>query len=81
VISRKGEFVERAAWSPKGTLAYIAGTQLRGGLFTHLRVETASPDGKRSHILVRECSGSLIWGSPVWTSDGKRILIALEPHC
>jgi Tol biopolymer transport system component len=82
-LSRKGEFVLGAAWSPKGggTLAFVAGTTAArsGGLPTNLRVETVSADGKRVHVLARETAGSEIWGPPVWTPDGKRILV-VEVH-
>jgi Tol biopolymer transport system component len=81
-LSRKGEFVVRAAWSPKGgRLAYVAGTQASyGRLARSLRVEIVSADGKRVRVLAREPASSLIWGGPVWTPDGKRILVAVEPH-
>jgi Tol biopolymer transport system component len=82
-VSRKGEFVVSAAWSPKrGTLGYVAGTKAGqyGGLPTNLRVETASADGKRVRVLVREAPASSTWGAPVWTRDGRRLLIALETH-
>jgi Tol biopolymer transport system component len=80
-LSRKGEYVVAAAWSPKGgTLAYVAGTKADpyGGPPRNLRVETVSADGKRVHVLAREPAGSLIWWrSPVWTPDGRRILVAV----
>ena len=82
-LSRKGEFVIGAAWSPKGgTLAYVAGMKADryGGLPRDLRVETASADGKRVHVLARESPSSLIWGGPVWTPNGKRILVSVEAH-
>jgi Tol biopolymer transport system component len=72
-----------AAWSPKGgTLGFVAGTTADryGGLPRNLRVETVSADGKRVDVLARETAGSLIWGGPVWTRDGKRILVAVEAH-
>jgi Tol biopolymer transport system component len=78
-LSRKGEFVIGAAWSPRGgTLAYVAGTKedrCGSGWPGNLRLETVSADGKRVHILARESGSSLIWGGPVWTHDGKRILV------
>jgi Tol biopolymer transport system component len=77
-VSRTGEFVIGAAWSPKsGTIGYVAGTTADryGGAPRNLRVETVSADGKRVHILAREPAGSLIWGAPVWARDGKRILV------
>jgi Tol biopolymer transport system component len=82
-LSPKGEFVISAAWSTKGsTLAYIAGTKLApyGGRPRNLRVETVSADGKRVRVLARVSASSLIWGRPVWTHDGRRILVAVEPH-
>jgi Tol biopolymer transport system component len=82
-VSRKGEFVTGAAWSPKGgTLGYVAGTTADryGGLPRNLRVETVNADGKRVHVLARQTARSLIWNGPVWTQDGKRILVAVEPH-
>jgi Tol biopolymer transport system component len=82
-LSRKGEFVVGAAWSPKGgTLGYVAGTRRGrgGGLPTSLRVETVSADGKRVHVLVRERSASIVFGAPVWMPNGKRLLVAVEPH-
>jgi Tol biopolymer transport system component len=82
-LSRKGEFVIAVAWSPKGgRVGYVAGTRApaHGGLPTNLRVETVEASGKHVRVLVREPSESLIWGSPVWTPDGKRLLVALEPH-
>jgi Tol biopolymer transport system component len=86
-LSRPGEFVVGAAWSPKGgRLAYIAGTALApyGGLPRNLRVETVTADGKGVHVLLRKRAGSLIWGGvgggPVWTPNGKRILVTVERH-
>lgn len=82
-LSRKGEFVIGVAWSPQGgTLGYVAGTKAPryGGLPASLRVETVSANGKRVKVLLREPPASLIWGSPLWTPDGKRMLIAVEPH-
>lgn len=80
-LSRTGEFVVDAAWSPTGgTLAYVAGTKPAPGGAAHLRVETVSADGKRVHVLARQSAATLIWGSPVWTPDGKRILVAIERH-
>jgi Tol biopolymer transport system component len=81
-LSRKGEFVIGAAWSPRGgVVAYVAGTEAYcdGGLPRNLRVETVSADGKGVHVLARESASSLFWGSPVWTRNGKRILI-VEYH-
>jgi Tol biopolymer transport system component len=82
-LSPKGEFVIGVAWSPKGgTLAYIAGTKLArfGGRPRNLRVETVSTDGKRVRVLARLSTSSLIRGTPVWTHDGRRILVAVERH-
>jgi Tol biopolymer transport system component len=82
-LSRNGEFVVGMAWSPKGgTLGYVAGTKAAryGGLPTNLRVETVSATGKRVKVLLREPPASVIWGDPVWTPDGKRMIIAVEPH-
>jgi TolB protein len=82
-LSRKGEFVVGTAWSPKGgAIGYVAGTKdgPYGGAPTSLRVETVSTDGKRVRVLARERAASLIWGRPVWTADGKRLLVAVEPH-
>ena len=80
-LSRKGEFVIGVAWSPKaGVLGYVAGTKrgAHGGLPSHFRVETVSADGKRVHVLRREPAASWIWGGPVWTRDGKRIVVSVE---
>lgn len=80
-LSRVGEHVTGAAWSPKGgVIAYIAGEKAGryGGSPTNLRVETVSTDGKRLRVLRRESPTSLIWGDPVWTPDGERIIITLE---
>jgi Tol biopolymer transport system component len=82
-LSRKGEFVIGAAWSPKGsTLSYIAGTKADpyGGLPRNLRVETVRSDGNRVRVLARVSASSLIWGRPVWTPDGRRVLVAVEAH-
>jgi TolB protein len=60
-LSRKGELVVGAAWSPRGgTLAFLAGTKANrfGGAPTNLRIETVSADGKRVHVLARETAGS-----------------------
>jgi len=82
-LSRKGEFVIDAAWSPKGgTIAYVAGTTYNSGsaLPSNLRIETVRADGTRHRVLARESASSLVWSGPVWTPDGKRILVAVEPH-
>jgi Tol biopolymer transport system component len=80
-LSRKGECVEAAAWSPKGPLLAYLSTTTPGagpGLAQLLRVETVSADGRRVRVLARPPSGiEVIWSGPVWTHDGKRILIAV----
>ena len=80
-LSGTGEFVVGAAWSPTGaTLGYVAGTEPAPGGAAHLRVETVCAEGKRLHVLARQSAATLIWGSPVWTPDGKRLLVAVERH-
>lgn len=82
-LSRTGELVVGAAWSPRGgMIGYVAGTKAGryGGSPTYLRIETVTADGKRARVLRRLPAASLIWGDPVWTPDGKRLLVALEPH-
>ena len=82
-LSRKGDFVVGAAWSPRAsTLAFVAGTTAPrfGGMPRNLRVETVSADGKRVRVLARVAAGSLVWGAPVWTPDGKRMLVAVDAH-
>jgi hypothetical protein len=37
-----------------------------------------SADGRRLRVLAREPASSMIWASPVWMRDGKRILVAVE---
>ena len=79
-LSRKGEFVVGAAWSPKGdTLAYVAGTTVGryGGAPRNLRLELVGADGKKVRVLAREPADMSVWGDPVWTPNGKRILIAV----
>jgi hypothetical protein len=34
-------------------------------------------DGTHAPVLAREPEDALIWGPPVWTRDGKRILLAV----
>ena len=78
-LSRKGEYVVTAAWSPKsGTIAYIAGKKPTGygGLAKNLHLETVGADGKHVRALAHVSDGVLAWGRPVWTRDGKRILLA-----
>ena len=82
-LSRKGEFVIGAAWSPKGgSLSYIAGTKANpyGGLPSNLRVETVRSDGNRVQVLARVSASSRVWSRPVWTPDGMRVLVAVEAH-
>jgi Tol biopolymer transport system component len=80
-LSRNGELVLGAAWSPKGnSLAVVTASalaQVDPGVPTGLRLETVSSDGKRVRVLVHEPAGSNIWSGPVWTPDGKRILVAV----
>ncbi len=79
LLSRTGESVIGVAWSPKGgTLAYLAGTSPHrcGGGPPNLRLKTVTADGKRVHILARESAASRMFPAiPVWTYDGKRILV------
>ena len=77
-LSPKGERVVSAAWSPKaGTIAYVAGTQVDPYAYLpkNLRVETVSADGKHVHVLARE-PHLFADEPPVWTADGRRILVA-----
>ena len=77
-LSRSGEFVVAAAWSPKGgTIAYLAGTQPNP---RKLLLATANTDGKHVRVPLHRPAGSTIWGAPVWTPNGKRILVATEPY-
>jgi Tol biopolymer transport system component len=77
-ISRNGEFVIGAAWSPKGTaLAYFTATRPYG---PPSKLKTVSADGKHVHTLARWPAQSPIWGNPVWNPDGKRILVAGPSH-
>jgi Tol biopolymer transport system component len=79
-LSRSGELVTGAAWSPKvSRIAVVAVSSLGtlGGPPADLRVETVSADGKHLRVLAREPAGSRIWSGPVWTPDGKRILVAV----
>jgi Tol biopolymer transport system component len=70
-ISPKGEYVVTAIWSPRGrTIAYVARTT------GNPRIETVRADGTHVHVLARRMN---VWGRPVWTPDGKRILVSLEP--
>ena len=82
-VSRKGEFVASVAWSPRGgTLGFVAGTTANrfGGSPRNLRVQIVSTDGKRRRVLARQTPDSLIWGPPVWTPDGRRLLVAVDAH-
>jgi hypothetical protein len=68
---------------PHGALQAAPGDQITGGVGVDVagpRVETVSSDGKQVHVLARERPATLIWGNPVWTADGKRILVAIEAH-
>jgi Tol biopolymer transport system component len=81
-LSRKGECVEAAAWSPKAALvAYLTGKSVAGlGFPQLLGVKTASADGRDIRTLMPPPSSPerlRSWSSPVWTRDGKRILIAI----
>ena len=81
LLSRRGELVVSAAWSPRtGAIAYIAGTTPAPGGASNLRVETVTPDGKHVHVLARERAATQIWGSPAWAPHSARILIAVEAH-
>jgi Tol biopolymer transport system component len=82
-VSGKREIVTAAAWSPRtGTIAYIASAKAVrcSALPPSLRVETVNADRKHVHVLARERPATLIWGDPVWTPDGKRILVSVEAH-
>lgn len=82
-LSRKSEFVIGAAWSPRGgRLGYVAGTTANryGGLPRNLRIQIVTANGNRVRVLARQTPNSLIWGPPVWTPDGKRVLVAVEAH-
>jgi hypothetical protein len=57
-------------------LGYLSGTTTNAA--DGFRVETVRADGKRVHVLARVPAPTYIWGSPVWTRDGKRILIAVN---
>jgi Tol biopolymer transport system component len=77
-LSPKGEFVVTAAWSPKsGTIAYVAGTTRDPYAYLprNLRVEAVSSEGKHVRVLARE-PGLFVDEPPVWTADGRRILVA-----
>jgi len=74
-LSRSGECPEAAAWSPKAALvAYVNSTF---GFPQTLSLETVSADGKHLRTLRTLPSGVRSWSSPVWTRDGKRILLAI----
>jgi Tol biopolymer transport system component len=76
-LSPKGESVTAAAWSPKGsTLAYLARPRADDCVGLPSKLETVNPEGKHLHKLARWPASSLVWGKPVWTVDGKRILVA-----
>jgi TolB protein len=78
-VSRAGESVVAAAWSPKGdTVAFVAGApNPYGGLPRNLRLETVRANGKRIRVLAQV---SLIGGRPVWMPSAKRILVTVESH-
>jgi Tol biopolymer transport system component len=65
-LSRKGEYVVTAAWSPKsGTIAYIAEKPTGyGGLAKNLHLETVRADGKHVRALTHVSDGVLTWGGP-----------------
>jgi Tol biopolymer transport system component len=76
-VSREGELVVGAAWSPKrATLAYLTRTQTDDCIGLPNKLETVNAAGKHVHTLARWPASSLIWGNPVRTADGKRILVA-----
>jgi TolB protein len=81
-VSRAGESVVAAAWSPKGdTLAFVAGRpNAYGGRPRELRLETVRPNGTRLRVLARESESSPLSGRPIWTPNAKRILVTLESH-
>lgn len=77
-LSPKRDFVVAAAWSPKsGTIAYVAGTKRDPYAYLprNLRIETVSSDGKHVRVLARE-PYLFVDEPPVWTADGRRILVA-----
>ena len=66
-----------AAWSPNGgTLAFVPGTTA-GCCPLHRRLETVSADRTQLRMVTREHAGTQIQDDPVWTRDGKRILITV----
>jgi Tol biopolymer transport system component len=76
-LSRKGQSVLGAAWSPKGgTLAFVVGTTA-GCCPVNRRLETVGVDGTHLRIVALEHAGTQIQDNPVWTRDGKRILITV----
>jgi Tol biopolymer transport system component len=80
LLSRESELVFAAAWSPKGnTLALVTASSRGkfGGPPSDLRVEIARADRKQVRVLVDEPAGTFIWGDPVWTPDGKRVIVAV----
>jgi Tol biopolymer transport system component len=78
-VSRDGESVVAAAWSPKGdTLAFVAGTpNPYGGSPRNLRLESARANGTRLRVLMRSSDSSRISGGPIWTPNAKRVLVTL----
>jgi Tol biopolymer transport system component len=83
-VSRAGESVVAAAWSPTDdTLAFVAGTpNPYGGSPRNLRLETARANGTRLRVLTRSSDASRISFSagPTWTPNAKRILVTVESH-
>jgi Tol biopolymer transport system component len=76
-LSRQGESVLGAAWSPKGgTLAFVVGTTA-GCCPLNRRLEAVNADGTHLRIVARDHIGTEIQDNPVWTRDGKRILITV----
>jgi Tol biopolymer transport system component len=76
-LSRRGESVLGAAWSPTGgTLAFVVGTTA-GCCPVNRRLETVSADGTHLRIVARQHAGTEIQDNLVWTRDGKRILITV----
>jgi Tol biopolymer transport system component len=76
-LSRTGQSVLGAAWSPKGgTLAFVVGTTA-GCCPVNRRLETVSADGTHLRIVTRKHAGAQIQDNPVWARDGKRILITV----
>jgi Tol biopolymer transport system component len=80
-LSRNGQLVLGAAWSPKGgTLAFVTVSTISryGDAPTDLRVATVGADGTHLRVLAREPAGSRLWSDPVWTPEGERIVVAVD---